>query len=83
MFTKLFLLNQQRTYALFYAWLLALILHLLGAVTLQDLNGFREPSIFYLLAIYLIPAYFVISLTYTALHALTHWDDRDKHAHSL
>ncbi|MEZ4709768.1 MAG: hypothetical protein R3A44_21360 [Caldilineaceae bacterium] len=82
MFAKLFLLNQRRLFALLYIWLLALILHLVGAVALQTPYGASEPSIFYLLGIYLIPAYFVTSLAYTALHMLSHWDDHDKHAHS-
>ena len=77
MLKKLFLLRQKRLFAIFYAWVLALVLHLIGAVALQDPYGASGQSIFSVVGLYLIPAYFGVSLAYTAFHALRHFGDHD------
>ena len=81
MLNKLFLINRQRLFSIFYAWLLAFILQFVGYVFFYGSFGASNQSIFFLLAVYLIPAYLVASLAYTALHMLGDRGDHDKHVH--
>lgn len=69
MLDKFFLLNWKRVLAIIVAWLAAVILHNAVYALFFDYfsrTGGDEP-VFFILAGFVIPLYFVVSLAYTAI----------------
>lgn len=66
---KFFRLNWKRVLIIIVAWLAAVILH--NAVYALFFNYFNrtggDEPVFFMLAVFVIPLYFVVSLVYTAI----------------
>ncbi len=69
---KYFLLNWKKVLIIIIAWILAVILHNLTYALFYDFfssTGGDEP-VFFIIAVIIIPLYFIISIVYTITHKL-------------
>lgn len=69
---KYFLLNWKKTLIIVIAWLLAVILHNVTYAIFYDFfisTGGDEP-VFFIIAVIIIPVYFITSVGYTTYHYL-------------
>lgn len=72
MLDKFFLLNWKRVLIVILAWVAAVILHNAVYALFFDYfnrSGGDEP-VFFILAVFVIPLYFVVSLVYSAIRIL-------------
>ena len=70
-FEKYFLLNWKKVLVIIAAWFLAVILHnMTYAFFMYFLKIELEEPVFFMLAIIVIPLYFIISIVYTIIDKL-------------
>ena len=73
-FSKLFLLNWKKFFGIVIAWFLAVVLHnvvyglgiYFGGENFWGLNG--DEAFFFIIAMIIIPVYFIISVVYTLIN---------------
>jgi len=73
MLDNLFRLTLKRLFLIVAAWVLCVVLHNVVYALFQDFFGpHGDEPVFFLLAIVVIPLYFVLSLAYTVVQLLRH-----------